>query len=252
MLSGSLRLRVPARDPVMTPRNNLLQSPGNGREEGATERLASEPGPKPVTGLSPRQLPPFATATAACSAMFEATQMSFGPDAPCAPFRVRTSCKTLQVPSSSMILVELRVVETVPTRHCENGPRAPRADLTSVYLAPASPRGQGIAVATESIVSGHSASTMQSGMQDGTVELVASALHDDARALLFRSCNEECWLDLVVCDRRTTWCTDAVAIADVKSKPIELRVARQANHWRIALGGAGSQELLFSVTAPEP
>ena len=58
--------------------------------------------------------------------------------------------------------------------------------------------------------------------------------------------------DLVVCDRRTTWCTDAVAIADVKSTPIELRVARQANHWRIALGGAGSQELLFSVTAPEP
>jgi hypothetical protein len=177
----------------------------------------------------------------------------------CAPFKTRRSCRLVPGPPGSPGLLEVDVVDTVPTQHCANHEGAPRADVKSVLLAPAS-SSSAPRVAIESVVVAPSTTTMSAGVVDGVATLEATAsLGDGAdayQALVFRTDGTSCALVFTLCDHAMTSCTEPVELWSphalderrcALSTVPKVAFARESDTLRVTVGEPPGETKLFSL-----
>lgn len=210
-----------------------------------------ETAPEMRDALEPRELRSFASEEAACAVM---GRREAGVAGACAPFRTQRTCRLVRDSRGSAALLELGIVETVPTEHCANHPGAPRADVKSVIVAPVT-SSKGLRVGVESLVRASSVSTMR-GQHDGVVSLEATASlgeHQDAeQVLVFKVLNDDCVLVFMVCGHDFGWCTVPREISSCQDDgdARKLHFARDAGGLRVTMGRSelGGRSLFYPLT----
>jgi hypothetical protein len=163
-----------------------------------------------LTTLVARAPIEYASLQAACLAIVPPQSALTGPGVACAPFRSKRTCQLARVAGNEFVRVE--VTDTLPTEHCATYPGAPRADLTSVFLAPAFWAGKRLRVARDSMVSAEyvfGMARMLSGAIDAEAPKKLSLPSGaSATALTFSLTSAEHQFALILCEQSGRWCTD--------------------------------------------
>ena len=161
------------------------------------------------------------------------------------------------------MLLEVAIVDTIPTEHCADYPNAPRTDVKSVIVAPATSSPKELRVGIESLVHAAGTSTMAEGVHDGIAEVLTGASlgesEDADEVFVFRTRGSGCKVAFTACDRTRTWCTETT-IAWERSAELDptrnsgceagdvpkLRFSRDDSGLRVDVGdGATAETLLF-------
>ena len=166
------------------------------------------------------------------------------------------------------MLLEVAVVDTIPTEHCADYRNAPRTDVKSVIVAPATPSPKEVRVGIDSLVHAAGASTMAEGVHDGIAEVLTVASLGDSEAadevIVFRIRHSGCKLVFTACDRARTWCTEPTTAwqRNAESGPTRtsgceagdvpnVRFSRDDSGLRVDVGdGATAEALLFPFGSP--
>lgn len=238
-----------------------IQTSPSPRLPAADQGKPPERVPELREALEPRPLTPFPSEEAACAAMYKRERDSSAGNVgvACAPFKTQRSCRLVRDPQSSVTLLEVGVVDTVPTEHCANSPGAPRANAKSVILTPAT-SSKGLRVGIESLVYAPYVSTMSAGLHDGAVKLEATATlgerEDADQVVVFRVQSARCVLVFTVCDHDYTWCTVPQEVWPLRrdwrdpgceeaSDVPKLQFARDDSGLRVIVGDAADGTLLY-------
>lgn len=160
------------------------------------------------------------------------------------------------------MLLEVAIVDTVPTEHCATYPSAPRTAVKSVIVAPTTSSPRELRVAMDALVHAAGASTM-AGVHDGTAEVLPSVPlgegEDADEVFVLRVRDAGCKLVFTACDRARTWCTepatawarkaglgDPTPTSGCEAGDVPtLRFARDATGLRIRVGDEATAETLL-------